>query len=41
MSTEDFAFELAGKITSLLSEYGIRVPEDIEAEIGELLLEKF
>lgn len=37
MSSEDWAFELAGRITNLLSEYGIRVPEDIEAEVGELI----
>ena len=40
MSSEDAAFELAAKITSLLSEWGIRVPEDIEAEVGQLIAEE-
>lgn len=31
------AYEVAEKVTSLLNEYGIRVPEDIEAEVGELI----
>lgn len=35
------AYEIAEKIGNLLSEYGIRVPEDIEAEVGELLEKEY
>lgn len=41
MNAEERAFTTAEEITHLLNIYGIRVPEDIEAEIGELIQKKY
>ena len=37
----DRAWDTAEKITRLLGEYGIRVPEDIESEVYELIEDQY
>lgn len=37
----EHAYDVAEKVTILLSEWGIRIPEDIEAEVGVLLEKEY